>query len=1381
MESCKEPCSPVCSQKAPHLTQEITVKMEEPKTEKPMSPCGDIITLLSEDEIMDVTEESKMTSEEQRKGRVDKDGFHFTETLLRSMRTYCEGHLDFSNLPLDAIWSQARVKDLARVCSHSPYCLFLFELKKLKVEQGTILFLIGYLDQSRGIHLVRVLGSLKVATVEPLVISEALGKMLKETLGTALSNLSLFYSNCDTFESSLRSLSPSMISLCQLPDMLGKACLKALLGSFKGVVDFVGDINDYSSHSSASDVLKAIFAKPPVKAFTPIAENFLFLVRSIQRVVTSWGDLVQNFKSQGKQIKARLMDAQLKLRFLFLSEALEPLRDLAAQGGGADMATELQLTSVLLRCYAVALLRPSAATRFIQRPDVSLLCDEAELLPTAEVTFGNRVHDYLQAVTLGEEERLNFLKDVAAFYTAALESFTRSIPERFGDVVLRNINSVHKFPEDVKLSGHVMSDMGAELGLCEAASAEARQLEDDYPTLVKLLEEHRGRGAALCWANTLAATSPGSVLRRLLLMLLALPSSLNMKQLLVQVFTSARVLTSCQSEEEVSKTTSLPPSASPQTLHRPGNLTGFRDKEKNETHGKSLWDLSDTDASDTDNSSDVIDITPNVEKSPPSKTRHGSSVGVTIAPSPVIHVMSSEDDDVEVVSKATSSARQFSAGELVWGQLESYALWPAVVLSYQQDSPDRKMVSWYGRSIFCQVSKDTLKPFGHFTENFCPRSFRILDSYKKAIELSLQEAALRCKKTFSSSPHDGFELMKLMLDWAFGGFQPTGPNGFKPVPLGNGVTEPHIKQQEKRKSAASSVTDADVKEACISFSKLSPHDSSDQSTPKSTGKRKKMKRIVKVNSSSRKQADQWEQEEDEWGKGKGGRRRSKAENVSWGLLFDSDPSPDHVPKRRSIAKYNKVTQSTSSTYTQPDQKLREETIESIVDMDLDIEGFCLCCGSENVEIFHPLFKGGLCLECKDNFTETLYRYDDDGYQSYCTICCYGMEVILCGNDGCCRSYCKDCLDTLIGRSTFDLLKDVDPWICYLCQDHRAHRALIPREDWSIKVQQFFANNSAMEFEPHRVYPSIPANLRRPLRVLSLFDGIGTGYLVLKDLGFKIETYVASEICEDSIAVATVNHDKKINHVGDTRDITKQLIEKWGPFDLLIGGSPCNDLSIVNPNRKGIYEGSGRLFFDYYRILQLLKPKEEDNRPFFWLFENVVFMNVHDKVNICRFLECNPVLVDAVKVSPAHRARYFWGNIPGMSRPTAASQSDKLNLQDCLEVGREARVTKVRTITSNLNSLKQGKSCSLLPVLCNGKEDNLWITELEKIFGFPKHYTDVRNMSRQKRQKVLGKSWSVPVIRHLFAPLKDYFACEELTPLTSVPSTCVSLPSFSPLR
>lgn len=47
--------------------------------------------------------------------------------------------------------------------------------------------------------------------------------------------------------------------------------------------------------------------------------------------------------------------------------------------------------------------------------------------------------------------------------------------------------------------------------------------------------------------------------------------------------------------------------------------------------------------------------------------------------------------------------------------------------------------------------------------------------------------------------------------------------------------------------------------------------------------------------------------------------------------------------------------------------------------------------------------------------------------------------------------------------------------------------------------------------------------------------------MLKDLGFKVEKYVASEVCEDSIAVAAVNHDGKIVHVGDARFITQEHV------------------------------------------------------------------------------------------------------------------------------------------------------------------------------------------------------------------------------------------------
>uniref|UniRef100_A0AAR2IGM2 DNA (cytosine-5-)-methyltransferase n=1 Tax=Pygocentrus nattereri TaxID=42514 RepID=A0AAR2IGM2_PYGNA len=355
---------------------------------------------------------------------------------------------------------------------------------------------------------------------------------------------------------------------------------------------------------------------------------------------------------------------------------------------------------------------------------------------------------------------------------------------------------------------------------------------------------------------------------------------------------------------------------------------------------------------------------------------------------------------------------------------------------------------------------------------------------------------------------------------------------------------------------------------------------------------------------------------------------------------------------------------------------------------------CISCGSLNVSLEHPLFIGAMCQSCKNCFLECAYQYDDDGYQSYCTICCGGREVLMCGNNNCCRCFCVECVDLLVGTGSAQAAIREDPWNCYMCVSRNVFGLLRRRDDWTSRLQLFFANNHDQEFEPPKLYTPVAAEKRQPIRVLSLFDGIATGLLVLKDLGIQVERYVASEVCEDSITVGMVRHHGRIMYVGDVRNITHKHIQEWGPFDLVIGGSPCNDLSIVNPARKGLFEGTGRLFFEFYRLLHEARPKEGEDRPFFWLFENVVAMGVSDKRDISRFLECNPVMIDAKEVSAAHRARYFWGNLPGMNR----------------------------------------------------------------VFGFPVHYTDVSNMSRLARQRLLGRSWSVPVIRHLFAPLKEYFAC-----------------------
>nr|XP_042698520.1 DNA (cytosine-5)-methyltransferase 3B isoform X3 [Chrysemys picta bellii] len=402
-------------------------------------------------------------------------------------------------------------------------------------------------------------------------------------------------------------------------------------------------------------------------------------------------------------------------------------------------------------------------------------------------------------------------------------------------------------------------------------------------------------------------------------------------------------------------------------------------------------------------------------------------------------------------------------------------------------------------------------------------------------------------------------------------------------------------------------------------------------------------------------------------------------------------APEHCPPAKRL----KTNFCNNSKERVEEDQSREQMVSEVTNNNRSLEDSCLSCGRKNPATFHPLFEGGLCQTCRDRFLELFYMYDEDGYQSYCTVCCEGKELLLCSNASCCRCFCVECLEVLVGQGTSAKAKEQEPWSCYMCQPQKCYGVLQRRPDWNVRLQDFFTSDKGQEYDAPKIYPAVPATERRPIRVLSLFDGIATGYLVLKDLGIKVEKYIASEICEDSIAVGTVRHEGNITYVHDVRNITKRNIEEWGPFDLVIGGSPCNDLSIVNPARKGLYEGTGRLFFEFYHLLNYARPKAGEERPFFWMFENVVAMRVNDKRDISRFLECNPVMIDAIKVSAAHRARYFWGNLPGMNR----------------------------------------------------------------IFGFPLHYTDVSNMGRGARQKLLGRSWSVPVIRHLFAPLKDYFACE----------------------
>ena len=155
-----------------------------------------------------------------------------------------------------------------------------------------------------------------------------------------------------------------------------------------------------------------------------------------------------------------------------------------------------------------------------------------------------------------------------------------------------------------------------------------------------------------------------------------------------------------------------------------------------------------------------------------------------------------------------------------------------------------------------------------------------------------------------------------------------------------------------------------------------------------------------------------------------------------------------------------------------------------------------------------------------------------------------------------------------------------------------------------------------------------------MKVLSLFDGISCGMVALERAGLKVDRYVAYEIDQNAVKISKKNYPW-IEHCGD---VTTADFTQYRGFDLLIGGSPCQSLSIVQSKTRQHLDGKSKLFFEYVRALEEVKPK-------YFLFENVASMNEESKRVISELLECEPIFIDSGIFSAQQRPRYYWTNIP----------------------------------------------------------------------------------------------------------------------------------------
>lgn len=296
-----------------------------------------------------------------------------------------------------------------------------------------------------------------------------------------------------------------------------------------------------------------------------------------------------------------------------------------------------------------------------------------------------------------------------------------------------------------------------------------------------------------------------------------------------------------------------------------------------------------------------------------------------------------------------------------------------------------------------------------------------------------------------------------------------------------------------------------------------------------------------------------------------------------------------------------------------------------------------------------------------------------------------------------------------------------------------------------------------------------------LNVLSLFDGMSCGQIALNRAGIKYDKYFASEIKENAIKVTQHNYPDTIQ-LGDVRDVKASDLPK---IDLLIGGSPCQDLSQANKSRTGLDGLKSGLFFEYYRLFKELSPT-------YFLLENVS-MSDKDYMLISDMMGTEPIRINSELVSAQLRDRSYWTNIGGGYYDLFGNRKcgiplpkDKnIRLQDILECGFTDRQKSRAVLESDSRPLRtpvkmfhryysigfttlvfRDKNIynKMVSAYEKGKQDDaifhesnvryLTQNELEKLQTVPVGYTEILN--RDEAASLIGDGWTVDVIAHIFS-------------------------------
>ena len=295
---------------------------------------------------------------------------------------------------------------------------------------------------------------------------------------------------------------------------------------------------------------------------------------------------------------------------------------------------------------------------------------------------------------------------------------------------------------------------------------------------------------------------------------------------------------------------------------------------------------------------------------------------------------------------------------------------------------------------------------------------------------------------------------------------------------------------------------------------------------------------------------------------------------------------------------------------------------------------------------------------------------------------------------------------------------------------------------------------------------------RSINVFSMCDGMSCGQIALRELGYDINRYYASEIDKNSIKVTMHNFPDTVQ-IGDVNNIDAELLGGLPKIDLVIFGSPCRSLSKATLGREEYSNGLEGVSGLFYVCADILRWLVENNNPdLMFLCENVDSSRKADIGRMSEVLGVDPLEINSGLFSAQDRRRLYWTNIPVPELPTScglvmddileSSVGEKyyykqphevtdLDKRVCATLGINGhdilkRVYNTRYKSPTLTACRGGNR--QVKIYEDGRVRRLTPEEYRRLQTIPDWYkTDC--VAESHVYNMCGDGWTVEVIKHIF--------------------------------